>query len=151
MAPRIGKERNFFKNERQNSKLPWTLHRKSPSKWIGPKKSSPKNWNRLLFYLVIPFKINSGQKKLSLKIGLKNTLQDREVGNKFWKNGLLEGDFENREPPTPTSSQIFEPIKKLLTNFLYIFHNFITLFLTYLKFKEIEGPFWLPSTHPPTQ
>ena len=74
MAPRIGKERNFFKNERQNSKLPWTLHTKSPSKWIGPKKKFAKNWSRLQFYVLIPFKIYSDQKKLSLKIGLKNTL-----------------------------------------------------------------------------
>ena len=35
-------------------------------------------------------------------------------------------NFENSGPPTPTSSQIFKPIRKLVTNFFAIFRNFIT-------------------------
>ena len=31
-----------------------------------------------------------------------------------------------------------------------LFSNYTPYLLTYLKLKKIEGPFWSPSTHPPT-
>ena len=99
-----------------------------------------KNRTHLQFYIENPFKISSEQKKSSLKFGLKNTLQDRQVGDHFFKNPLQEGVFENSWGNTPTCLELHSHKKVVL-------HFFILMQLlpktppsTYLKTKKFKRP-----------
>ena len=67
--------------------------------WYIPFKM---NRTKKKFTIKNPFKIYSEQKKLSFKLGLKNTLYDREVRTQFFIKLSLEGDFENHWGNSPT-------------------------------------------------
>ena len=87
------------------------LQKKTPLKYSTCKTSQGVN-----FIKEIPLKFFRTQKKSTLKLGLENTLQDRQVGNHFFKNSLLVGVFENSWGNSPTCLELYSH-KKIVLHF----------------------------------
>ena len=104
-------------------KINWTitkshsiLDRKSLQKMNRTKKHFTKKLNSRSIIYQKSLKNLFYPKKLSLQLGFKKTLEDREVGNHFWRIGLLEGDSENNGGNFPIGPK-FKTHKKFVGTF----------------------------------
>ena len=119
-------KRDFLYNQKGRRSIAGTAQELQPTPawppwwsggWVGVPEPSPLSTFYLFGYKGNPFKKIFWQKK-TLKFGLKNTLQDRQVRDHFFKNSLQEGIFENSWKFFQLL-QNFKPTRKLLCTFLY--------------------------------
>ncbi len=84
------------------------------------------------------------------KNGPKHQPTRTKFGSKNQKTHLHRVISKMMHPPPPTS-QIFKPIRKLVTTLIHILRYYKFNLLTYLSLKKIKGHFWSPvhpSVHP---
>ena len=68
--------------------------------------------------------------------------------NQIFKNSRTYGNFDNCVPPPPTSHQILEPIRILVTIFITCINSYIPYLYTYKVWRKFKDTFDTLS-HPP--